>query len=558
MVRTVSRSVRNGVFVAATLVCGALAAASPAQAEPSAGVLIVTTLADTSDPGSLRAAFEHAQSTVGDDVIQFAVSGTISLSSPLPVLSNGGVIVEGPGSGNLMIASPSGEDAGPAFVFAPAGPGNVAVSGLSISGGGPALVADFSGAVPEQQPRFEVIDVVIDGSANELEIAGIMVSSGEVRANVLVSGSRVQNFGLNEGSSAAQIIGSDQVTIENSSFDGNQAQVTGGLLLANCNDILISGSTFSNNSSGWSGGGVAAVVARSLRVVQSTFSGNHAAVAGGAIFINGVDTSSLEHSTVAGNVSDGYGGSAVSALLSELTIDSSIVSGNSGALTLYPDVNFPARIDVEAISDARARVLSEVSEDGTILEEAVVPFSGEGDESDAAFASPYTGTLTASLIGQAQATFSPTRWTISAGSIFELDAQLGPLANNGGDTLTLLPSDTSPVRDSGNLETLDGLELDQRGAARVVHGSVDIGSVEVQAIPTEAVVPNASAAQLPATGLGASVPVSIFAGLVLIGSLLIGLQLVGGWRKSRFSPAAAESVVTGTRHQSRGSGVSTQ
>nr|WP_274387473.1 family 16 glycosylhydrolase [Salsipaludibacter albus] len=60
-----------------------------------------------------------------------------------------------------------------------------------------------------------------------------------------------------------------------------------------------------------------------------------------------------------------------------------------------------------------------------------------------------------------------------------VDVVLGPLADNGGSTLTHLPADTSPVVDAGT-DACD--EVDQRGVERV-DDTCDAGSVEVVVDP---------------------------------------------------------------------------
>ena len=63
------------------------------------------------------------------------------------------------------------------------------------------------------------------------------------------------------------------------------------------------------------------------------------------------------------------------------------------------------------------------------------------------------------------------------------DAMLGALADNGGPTLTHLPTAGSPVIDAA--DPGDGMGTDQRGyGPRNVGGRMDIGSVEVGAMPT--------------------------------------------------------------------------
>jgi hypothetical protein len=63
------------------------------------------------------------------------------------------------------------------------------------------------------------------------------------------------------------------------------------------------------------------------------------------------------------------------------------------------------------------------------------------------------------------------------------DLQLGPLANNGGPTLTMLPAATSPLINAGNNFLVGGpVPFDQRGPIffRLQGALVDIGSVERQ------------------------------------------------------------------------------
>jgi hypothetical protein len=66
------------------------------------------------------------------------------------------------------------------------------------------------------------------------------------------------------------------------------------------------------------------------------------------------------------------------------------------------------------------------------------------------------------------------------GNIFGQDPQLGPLADNGGPTLTHLPAATSPVINAGDPAFVPPPSTDQRGLPRVVNGRLDMGSVEVQ------------------------------------------------------------------------------
>ncbi|HZZ77752.1 MAG TPA: choice-of-anchor Q domain-containing protein, partial [Gemmataceae bacterium] len=69
---------------------------------------------------------------------------------------------------------------------------------------------------------------------------------------------------------------------------------------------------------------------------------------------------------------------------------------------------------------------------------------------------------------------------LSTHNITGVSAQLLPLANNGGPTLTLRPKLTSPVLRAGSLSLLTpDMTTDQRGGPRTAFGTVDIGAVEI-------------------------------------------------------------------------------
>jgi hypothetical protein len=65
----------------------------------------------------------------------------------------------------------------------------------------------------------------------------------------------------------------------------------------------------------------------------------------------------------------------------------------------------------------------------------------------------------------------------NGGNILNQDPQLGALQGNGGPTQTHLPAGTSPAVNAGN--NADSLPADQRGVARPVDATVDMGAVEV-------------------------------------------------------------------------------
>jgi hypothetical protein len=90
--------------------------------------------------------------------------------------------------------------------------------------------------------------------------------------------------------------------------------------------------------------------------------------------------------------------------------------------------------------------------------------------------------------------------------LLDIDPQLGPLQDNGGQsgTMALLPG--SPGIDSGN--NLNAPEWDQRGPGypRIVNGTIDRGAFEVQSTAGPAAVPSVlTTAPIPPPAVG-SVP----------------------------------------------------
>jgi hypothetical protein len=79
-----------------------------------------------------------------------------------------------------------------------------------------------------------------------------------------------------------------------------------------------------------------------------------------------------------------------------------------------------------------------------------------------------------------------------SGDLNNTDPHLGPLANNGGPTLTHLPESGSPAIDAipaGVNGCGTSLINDQRGAPRPIHGKCDIGAVEAGWVHAELWLP---------------------------------------------------------------------
>lgn len=184
-----------------------------------------------------------------------------------------------------------------------------------------------------------------------------------------------------------------------------------------------------------------------VHIVNSTFSGNAAngGSGGGAIWSNG-NPFIMTNSTITGNTSTLLGGG-----LSRATTNvngflrNNIISGNTGP---SPDVSNSAG-----------------------------GLQSQGNN----------------IIGNVG---TSTGWIAS--DLQNVNPMLGPLADNGGPSMTHLPQAGSPAINAGQNCVVDSsctannpvvpVAADQRGVVRPQGGTVDIGSVEVAAAPSTATI----------------------------------------------------------------------
>jgi CSLREA domain-containing protein len=209
--------------------------------------------------------------------------------------------------------------------------------------------------------------------------------------------------------------GSPIIDIDSSTIAGNRAPEGsgGGLFLAKGQDTLDE-----------------AVIA----IENSTISGN-TAFFGGAAWVAGNAGNDdqvriySDSNTIVGNTAPNVGGFLFEGSLTEFTLYNSILANNAGGDLLYENAP-PASVLIVNYSNVRS-------------------------------AQP---NLAASI-------------NAGTGNQVGIDPLLGPLADNGGPTLTHLPQPGSPVFDAGDPAFAPPPAFDQRGEARVIT-RIDMGSVE--------------------------------------------------------------------------------
>ena len=251
--------------------------------------------------------------------------------------------------------------------------------------------------------------------------------------------------------------------ISTSTFDANTADYGGGIALDDAATVTIDSSTISNNEAD-AGGGITSG-GTALTLVNSTVSGNTAQRGGGGVKADAGSVSyvyqegrvvepgtvAITHSTITGNTA-AYGGGVLLGGYGTVTLDHDLLDGNVasgfvlGAVTEGP---YGEAIFVEG---------------GRVVEQGVTPQALD------------SVTLTNSIVNGTVAGVVVD----AGGNQFEVDANLGPLADNGGPTLTHNLLAGSAALDTGDAAFAGDPTTDQRGLPRVSNARVDVGAVEVQ------------------------------------------------------------------------------
>ena len=439
------------------------------------------------------------------------------------------VTISGPGSGLLTIDA-SGNDLTPALdngdgsrVFnvnngSPLINLEAKINGMTLTGGDS---AGDGGAIRNFE-NLATTDLVATGNSSRHNGGGIFSSGSLTLISSTVSGNWATGSGGGVYSSGPYltvqsstisnnhgVTGGGVVTRASASYwsftdstiSGNSATGRGGGLYGLMGTGRITNSKIQNNAAGAQGGGVYAGQS-TLVAIDSTISGNSARGAGGGVYVlHGGLT--LNTSTVSGN-STGDDGGGIFSRGSNLSILSSTISGNSatddaGGLRIGTDAGQTATIAHSTITANRADLDGNGAGFGGGIVADVGTSVGLNHTIVATNTQPVN--LGPDIFGKVVATYSFIGTNIGASIVNNggnligtaaapLDPMLGPLADNGGPTLTQLPLFGSPVVDAGDPAAVAGVtvpQFDQRGNPypRVFDGGgsldarIDIGATEL-------------------------------------------------------------------------------
>jgi hypothetical protein len=384
------------------------------------------TVLNTNDAGagSLRNAVTSANANVGPDTIvfdnaTFSTPKTITLTSGAITFAGDTALTTVTGPGTNLLSVSGGNTQGVFWVNAGI---SASLSGMTITAGSNST----GGGGVHNQGSLSLANCIVSNNASTSNGAGVFNTATLTMTGCVVTGNTASGgaFGggvENTGSSA-------MLTMTDCSVSGNSAAAAGGVDNNGSATLTMINSTVSGNTTtSGAAGGVKNYATMSLTNV--TISGNTSAGIGGGIF-QAAGSATLTNVTISNNSALGIGGGGVWSQGSTFTLGNTILAGNSAA-SGAPDI------------------AATISSTGNNL-------IGKTDGSAGWVGSDLTGTIATPL-----------------------NPQLGAFADNGGLTRTMALLSGSPAINAGNNSLIPGgVTTDQRGVARILNGTVDIGAFE--------------------------------------------------------------------------------
>ncbi|CAN5185272.1 hypothetical protein BH11PSE11_BH11PSE11_19530 [soil metagenome] len=266
--------------------------------------------------------------------------------------------------------------------------------------------------------------------------------------NLTIQNGCARDAGGSIGAGGA-IMNNGALSLVNTTLTNNEAVRSGGAI-HNDGTLTVTQSTISNNAVTTVEAGGGGIVNRgTLNVIQSTISGNTTLGAGGAVD-NG-NTATFANSTLSGNLASGDGGGIFN-------------RGTTNAYNTTIALNRGTQFTAAGAGSGVYKASGTLNLINSLL----------AQQANGANCFAVTGS-TNSLADDASCT----------GAVVTGNALIGPLANNGGTTLTHALLAGSPAIDAGNATSCSNVpvsNVDQRGVTRPQNGgnstTCDIGALE--------------------------------------------------------------------------------
>ena len=468
---------------------GAILMVSSAQA----GTNTVATLAD-SGAGSLRQAIADS---IAGDVIAFAVTGTIALTSGELAIGHS-LEISGPGATNLAV---SGNSASRVFNVVDPGAA-VTISGLTIRDGKSANGIDadeFSGG-PALSPGGDGGGIYSLGSLtlNQCHVTGNVAGRG---GNSSWSRNETADAGT-AGGSGGGVYCANGLTASACTFSGNSAGAggTGGLSLERYGG---------NGGPGGHGGGVCAL--GSVALVSCTFAANAAGNGGGG----GRADAYAGHGAPGGSGGGLYVSGSVSVVACTFATNAAGSGGSGGGQAAVCGNGGPG--------GAGGGICAAASTAATTRNNLIAQNRAGGGGAGGSYEYGNPGAAGANgtgfdlagdwtsaghnLLGTVEGCTglaNGVNGDVAGSTGAPVDALLYPLANGGDPTPTMGLPTTSPAFNAGDDALLDppyGLATDQRGQPRKSYDHVDVGAFETQLQAPLLAAPTVTLQSDPANGL---------------------------------------------------------
>ena len=391
-----------------------------------AATYTVTNLQD-GDDGSLRQAILDANANPGPDTIKFALPdgpGTIALSSGELAITDD-VTIDGATQPGMIV---SGRNTSRVFIIN--SPATVEIIALTISNG-----FSSSGGGVFNAGTLTLTQSTLTGNST----SGAGGGASNTGTMTLTESTVIGNSSTDVGGGIINFGGT--LTLLNTTVHENSSQAdAGGGIFNNTGTVTLSDSTIRANTAEF-GAGLANL--DTLIVTRSVVAENYCGVSGGGIFNRGTVT--VTNSTVSQNSADTASGGGIVNDGGTLTVIASTVSGNSSGLAGGGLFN-----------------------SGTLtLHNSIVANSTGGD----CFNVGTVNDLGYNIVEDGSC--------ISHSTSMSGDPGLGPLADNGGPTLTHALLSGSIAFDAGDCAG-GTINSDQRGVSRPQGEACDIGAFEVE------------------------------------------------------------------------------
>jgi len=354
------------------------------------------------------------------------------------------------------------------------GPGSVTVSRTQVLAN---LGGAYGGAYLKAIGTVQVTGSEFSDNVGLTGFGGLSVSAGAAGATVMDTVLRRNDGGSGFGGGLSAGAAGGTVTLTDVEASDNSSGMGGGLFLGGTNATLTRVRLLRNGSGTGPGGG-AYITGTMVGMTDSTIEGNIAANRGGGISAIGAGlTITIANSTISTNraaSSSGQGGGVFlgpgfASTLSNVTFSGNVADFSGGGAYLVGTFTFRN----VTLADNSAPHGSAILNDNSPITLASSIISG-------AAANHCTGDPIMS--GDFNVDSNGTCGLSGAHDRNDVDPQLGPLADNGGPTLTHLPAAASAAIDGGDPN--DCPATDQRGQVRPTDGNgdgvpvCDVGAVE--------------------------------------------------------------------------------